>query len=272
MTTKLAYAILGTLEVRDGQRMVPLSAAKHRVLLACLLLRAGKHASLTELYEALWGDDLPAAPKTAVHNYVGRLRKTLNDAVIETTPNGYRIVVEPRQVDLLRFRRLVSQARQSGRNGDLVEAFHVLGAALDLWRGPVLADVPSDRVHQKTSVCFLVPVAGQVVLLGLAGRLLGVRVEPPLSTRQKDPTAGQREPQLGQGHPERHLQSDPAQAIQPGRHDKHERQLEPWTVAGDQHEDEAGRQGRGGGTEHERHDAIRCLRAEFGPAVENEPP
>ncbi|MGH8967270.1 MAG: AfsR/SARP family transcriptional regulator, partial [Actinomycetes bacterium] len=148
MSGKLTYAILGTLEIKDGRRIVPIAAAKQRILLACLLLDAGRQTSLTELYEALWGDDPPAAPKAAVHNYMGRLRKVLGDEGIETTPNGYRLVVEPGRVDLLRFRRLVGQARQFRRNGDLLEESRVLGEALALWRGPALADVPSERLQR----------------------------------------------------------------------------------------------------------------------------
>jgi DNA-binding SARP family transcriptional activator len=48
------FGLLGTLVVRDGTRDVPVSAPRQRVLLAALLLGAGRVVSLDALGEVLW--------------------------------------------------------------------------------------------------------------------------------------------------------------------------------------------------------------------------
>src|SRR5262245_55151630 len=48
------FGLLGPLKVVDGGRPVPIPSAKHRVMLACLLLRAGKLVTVDELAEAIW--------------------------------------------------------------------------------------------------------------------------------------------------------------------------------------------------------------------------
>jgi DNA-binding SARP family transcriptional activator len=60
------FGLLGPLTVIDGDRRVPIQSAKHRILLAALLLRAGELVTLDELAEAIWGDALRADPRRVV--------------------------------------------------------------------------------------------------------------------------------------------------------------------------------------------------------------
>jgi Transcriptional regulatory protein, C terminal len=71
------FRLLGPLEVVDGGQPVPIPSAKHRVLLAYLLVRPGELVTVDELAEVIWGDALPANPRTAVQTYVSRLRQRL---------------------------------------------------------------------------------------------------------------------------------------------------------------------------------------------------
>ena len=61
----MEFGLLGPLEVVDGSRPVPIQSAKHRILLASLLLRAGELVTVQELAGAIWSDTLPASPLPA---------------------------------------------------------------------------------------------------------------------------------------------------------------------------------------------------------------
>jgi len=69
------FLLLGPLEVRDGERVVPLPRRKHRALLALLLLRSEELVSANVLVEELWGARPPKTTREALHNYVSPLRK-----------------------------------------------------------------------------------------------------------------------------------------------------------------------------------------------------
>ena len=56
--------MLGPLEVRDGDRSLPLAGAKQRALLALLLVHANQMLSRDRLIDELWGEE---QPETAVH-------------------------------------------------------------------------------------------------------------------------------------------------------------------------------------------------------------
>ena len=123
------FRILGPLEVFDDDHPVPLGGARQRALLAILLTRANEVVSTDRLIDELWGE---APPRTAVNTlqyYVSRLRKLLGADRIVTRIPGYTIRLEPGELDLDQFERLVAQG-----------GAEALREALGLWRGPALAD------------------------------------------------------------------------------------------------------------------------------------
>jgi DNA-binding SARP family transcriptional activator len=126
--------LLGPLEVRDGERVIPLPRRQQRALLAALVLRVGQVVSTDRLIADLWGERAPAAAASSLQNTVAALRKTLGRDVIVTQPPGYRLAVEPACVDAYRFERLLAQARgeEPARRAGL------LREALALCRGPAL--------------------------------------------------------------------------------------------------------------------------------------
>ena len=132
----LEFRILGSLEVLDEGRPVALSGQKQRALLALLLLRANDVVPAERLVDLLWGESPPRTALTSLQNFVSQLRKALGSDVLETRAPGYRLRLEPEQLDLARFEGLVRRARES----DLVDRARVLREALALWRGTPLAD------------------------------------------------------------------------------------------------------------------------------------
>src|SRR5688572_1136590 len=133
----MRFRILGPLEALDGARSVSIGAAKPRALLGVLLLHANEVVSTTRLMDELWGEEPPATATKLVQGYVHALRKQLNAVTLATQAPGYRLHVDPDALDLLEFQRLTEEARASPPE----RAAELRRRALDLWRGPPLADV-----------------------------------------------------------------------------------------------------------------------------------
>ena len=63
---ELEVRLLGPFEVVVGGEPVEVPGAKRQALVACLALRTGRVVPTDTLVEALWGSELPAAPRNAV--------------------------------------------------------------------------------------------------------------------------------------------------------------------------------------------------------------
>jgi len=119
--------VLGAIEARRDGQTLPLGGPKQRALLAFLLLHANQPVSRDRLIDALWGDGPPLRADASLDSYVSRLRKLLGAERLVRMSSGYMLRVEPDALDLDRFERYVSERRFT--------------EALDLWRGPALADI-----------------------------------------------------------------------------------------------------------------------------------
>lgn len=144
----MEFGVLGAMRVAADGREVPVPAAKHRVVLAALLLRAGQVVSVGELIEHLWADEPPEGARGTVQTYVQRLRRAFAPAELITTHrDGYAIEVGPGALDLATFRAAVADADAAAARADKVAEAEALRAGLALWRGPVLSDVPSESLR-----------------------------------------------------------------------------------------------------------------------------
>jgi DNA-binding SARP family transcriptional activator len=146
--SQVEFRLLGPLEAVEDDRPLALGGAKQRALLAVLLLNANQAVSSDRLIDELWGESPPATAGKIVQVYVSRLRKQLGEARLLTRRPGYLLRVDPGELDLARFERLVAEAREE----DAAAAGAKLRAALDLWRGPPLADLAYERVAQAETV------------------------------------------------------------------------------------------------------------------------
>jgi predicted ATPase/DNA-binding SARP family transcriptional activator len=134
--------ILGPLEVRSGDEMVDVAGSRLRRLLIRLALDAGRPVSGAALADAVWGDQPPADEANALQSLVSRLRRALGGAgLVGQSPIGYRLAIEPGDVDANRFEQLARAGADALRSGAQSKAASVLRDALALWRGPALADV-----------------------------------------------------------------------------------------------------------------------------------
>ena len=131
---------LGSLAVDDGARTVVLGSPKQRLVLAHLLIRANEAVPTERLVGEVWGDDPPPSVRSSLHSYVSHLRKALGPDRIESRGRGYVLLVQPDEVDRLRFEALVDEGRRL-RHRDAEAASTTLRDALDLWEGPPFADI-----------------------------------------------------------------------------------------------------------------------------------
>jgi hypothetical protein len=83
-----------------------------------------------------------------VRNYVMRLRAALGPAGerIASRPGGYLAEIGTAELNLLRFEDLRTSGALALQEGAVDRATALLGEAVALWRGPALADVPSDTL------------------------------------------------------------------------------------------------------------------------------
>ncbi|MGZ4224465.1 MAG: BTAD domain-containing putative transcriptional regulator [Solirubrobacteraceae bacterium] len=146
----MEFRVLGDLEVRHDGVAIPLGAHQQRAVLAILVLHAGEVVSADRLMDELWGDEPPARAAKTVQVYVSRLRKALSTAgatsadLIVTRDHGYVLQVDPAQVDVRVFERLLDEGRQAHAECAFERAADVLAEGLALWRGPPLADFTFD--------------------------------------------------------------------------------------------------------------------------------
>ncbi|ROT27266.1 BTAD domain-containing putative transcriptional regulator [Micromonospora sp. HM5-17] len=141
----MRFRILGATEVyaADGRRLA-VGGARLRALLVLLLLDADRVVGADRLIHGLYGDRPPGRAGNALQSQVSRLRQLLADGAgpsLEFHPAGYRLAVDPEEVDVHRFTRLVGAGQRALASGDPRSAAELLRAALELWRGEPLADV-----------------------------------------------------------------------------------------------------------------------------------
>ncbi len=137
----IRFGVLGPLDVRVDDNTVDLGGPRQRSLLTALLLHAGEPVSAETLAQMLWGDEAPPSAAKALQVSVSRLRSALGEAGdrVETVAGGYRLRVEPDELDAEAFERAYDRARALAPAP--ADAARALREALALWRGPALADV-----------------------------------------------------------------------------------------------------------------------------------
>jgi DNA-binding SARP family transcriptional activator len=146
--------VLGPLTATVGGRSIVPTASKPSQVLAVLALNAGHVVTVGTLCEEIWDEQPPRSSVPTLHTYILKLRKALDDTlagtrgvcakdVLVTGRVGYQLNVSPDDVDAACYDRLSAAGRRAVNEGDHETASRMLGAALRLWRGPALADLPT---------------------------------------------------------------------------------------------------------------------------------
>jgi len=148
------FKILGQLEVSREGAPVDLGPPRQRALFARLLISAGEVVIADRLVEDLWPGDAPETARHALHVYVSRLRNALGPDRfrLDRQGAGYRLYLEPHELDSDRFGQLVTAGRAALNRGDPHSASAQLSDALNMWRGSVLADIADEEFVRVEAV------------------------------------------------------------------------------------------------------------------------
>jgi len=155
---RISFRILGPIDVSVDGRRVALPGGHARSILGLLLLQPNRVVSSGDLIDALWRDDPPRTAQNVLQAHVGRLRRSLRApgeaetdevggnevtdghdellARLETISGGYRLRVEPGELDAELFAAMVADAERVA-SADPLTAVGRLREALAKWRGPV---------------------------------------------------------------------------------------------------------------------------------------
>ncbi|MET9631072.1 BTAD domain-containing putative transcriptional regulator [Lentzea sp. NPDC006480] len=146
MGNSASFEILGPLRVANSGQPLKSAGPRQRALLAALLVRARQSVSQAGLIDALWGENPPVSAVANVHTYVSRLRRDLTEiglpGRLTTDSAGYRLHVEPGELDSEIFEATTARAREALAAGDADKAVRLWQDAWQLWRGTLLEDVP----------------------------------------------------------------------------------------------------------------------------------
>lgn len=149
----VSFRVLSSVNVRVGETVVKVAAPRQRALLAQLLVNANQTVSTSKLIEGIWGGVPPQHPESALQVVVCRLRHALgviSPRLVRECP-GYRIELDPDELDLLRAQSHAAEAHRKLRDGDPVGAASMYDAALACWMGEPLADVANFPFYDATA-------------------------------------------------------------------------------------------------------------------------
>ena len=144
----LAVTLLGPVEIgAAGGIMTPVAQPRLRVLLGLLGVAGGRMVTAEALVDGLWGEEWSPARERNLHVLVYQLRRRLaalepvkGGARLARAGAGYRLVLDPGELDRDVFRDLAERGREAVRKGDAAGARELFARALGLWRGAALAD------------------------------------------------------------------------------------------------------------------------------------
>src|SRR5215472_7643754 len=141
----LRVGVLGPLRVWRRQAVVDLGPVQQRVVLAVLVLQAGRPVGRQQMINAVWGEAPPRNAVNLVQRHVSGLRRVLEpdrpghapSSLLTWTDAGYQLTLPAGALDLGIYESELARARVARAGGHLEDAAGALRAALRLWRGPL---------------------------------------------------------------------------------------------------------------------------------------
>ena len=131
--------MLGPVEVRRDGQSLRVPGGRTSELLVRLALEAGLFVRTDRLLEDLWAADAVNTRRNTLQSKIAKLRRAFGDpAVIVSGEDGYKLAVEPSDVDALVVLRDTAAASRLLDAGDDRGAADLSAAALERYRGELL--------------------------------------------------------------------------------------------------------------------------------------
>ncbi|MWA10956.1 SAV_2336 N-terminal domain-related protein [Streptomyces sp. BA2] len=139
-----SYSLLGPLQVTQYGHPLEIDSPEEQALLCMLLLQRGRNVPYGELTEGIWGPSAPERAEGDLRACAHRLANTLAPETLIADDDGYTLPLPsgPDRVDLFHCQRLAADAQGAYFAGDFTRTRELVRAALGLWRGTPLIDVP----------------------------------------------------------------------------------------------------------------------------------
>lgn len=112
--------VLGRVRLEDDDADRTLGSGQARELLALLVCRRGHPVTTAQIVDTMWPDDPPATVTTIVHGLVRRIRQALGPTALVRDDDGYRLQLDPDDVDLW----IVDRALADGDDATAVRLWH----------------------------------------------------------------------------------------------------------------------------------------------------
>lgn len=133
--------LLGPVDVITDGAVRTVSGLRRKAILATLALHAGEIVSTGRLAHIVWGNGAPPTGLNTLQSHVSHLRTVLGSkTAIIAKPPGYVLDLGDEGTDVALAERLL---RQASLLADPACAAAELRAALALWRGEPLAELPA---------------------------------------------------------------------------------------------------------------------------------
>ncbi|MFE5534221.1 BTAD domain-containing putative transcriptional regulator [Streptomyces sp. NPDC056492] len=152
MLDDLQFDVFGPLTVRRNGELLEIPRAKHRVVLAALLLHAPRTLTAEELIQQLWGSEPPLTARKTLQGYIARLRKLLGADAVVSRASGYAIAIGTERLDLDRFNTYLRKAELTTEPAERARLFR---SAMEQTHGTPLAGIPSEYLQQGDGAALL---------------------------------------------------------------------------------------------------------------------
>ena len=151
--TRPEFSLLGPVSAWIDGAPVSLGGPRQAAVLARLLLTPRHVVSLDQFVDSIWDSRIPNRPDVAIRSYISNLRRLIEpdrkqrglDSILTSASAGYRLDVDPSQIDWVRFETAVNNAREMLHNGEYAAATAELRHARSLWQGEPLSGVPDSE-------------------------------------------------------------------------------------------------------------------------------
>ncbi|MFG1797071.1 BTAD domain-containing putative transcriptional regulator [Nocardia sp. NPDC049149] len=157
----LKFAVLGEVRAWRDELELDLGSKQRRALLAALLLRSGRSATVPELIDGVWGEHPTPSAIGALRNHILHLRRALEPdrpsgapaTVLVGFGGGYALRLAPGSVDVEQVDDMLLEVQPDRQGAEPSQAVELvrerLDAALRLWSGTPLAGLPGPYADRQ---------------------------------------------------------------------------------------------------------------------------